>query len=60
MSYLVKDKTREERKEIIDGALALTSLGGNVPSKEVIEMSNDYIEGKIELIEIEKAIDRII
>ena len=56
MSYLIKDTTEEERREIVNKALAISLSGTNAPSKEVLELAKEYIDGKKELSEIQKIV----
>lgn len=53
---LISQTTKEERKEIIKKALGISLLGDKMPSDHVISMAKEYIEGKIELDEIQKRI----
>ena len=53
---LISQTTKEERKEIIKKALGISLLGDKMPSDDVISMAKEYIEGKIELDEIQKRI----
>lgn len=56
MSYLIKDTTKEERKLIVNKALSISLSGANMPSKEVLELAKEYIDGKKELLEIQKKV----
>ena len=56
MKYLIKDTTSEERRLIVEKALAISLSGADTPSKEVLELANDYIEGRKELEEIQKLV----
>lgn len=56
MSYLIKDTTKEERKKIVNKALAISLSGSKMPSKETLILANEYIDGKKELKEIQKII----
>ena len=55
-SYLIKDTTKEERKEIVKKALAISLTESKMPSQDVLNLSKEYIEGKKELKEIQKII----
>ena len=55
-SYLIKDTTKEERKEIVKKALAITLTGSKMPEQDVLDLSKEYIEGKKEIEEIQKII----
>ena len=56
MKYLIKDTTPEERQLIVEKALAISLADAKVPSKEVLELVYEYIDGKKELEEIQKEI----
>ena len=56
MSYLIKDTSKEERKEIAKEALAISVASGKMPSKETIDLIKEYINGKMELEEVQKRI----
>ena len=50
--YLIKDTTREEREKIVEEALGNISANCDGCGAGIVEMSDDYIEGKRELKEI--------
>lgn len=52
MDYLIKNTTKEERKELVKKALAISASGADMPSNETLLLVNDYIEGKKELKEV--------
>lgn len=54
--YLISETTREERKEIVKKALGISLLGANMPSDDVLELAKQYIDGKIEIEEIQKKV----
>ena len=56
MEYLIKDTTKEERKRIAKNALAISVGSNEMPSKEVIELVKEYVDGKMELEEVQKNI----
>lgn len=56
MSYLIKDTTEEERRLIVNKALGISLSGAKEPSKEVLKLAKEYIDGKKELEEIQKII----
>lgn len=56
MEYLIKDTTKEERKKIAKNALAISVGSNEMPSKEVIELVKEYVDGKMELEEVQKKI----
>jgi len=56
MNYLIKDTTKEERKKIVEKALSISLSGSDMPEKDVLNLVNDYIDGKRELDEIQRMI----
>ncbi|MBO6145881.1 MAG: antitoxin VbhA family protein [Bacilli bacterium] len=56
MKYLIKDTTEEERRLIVNKALGISLSGAEAPSKEVLKLAKEYIEGKKELDEIQKIV----
>lgn len=50
--YTIKDTTKEERKKIVNEALAISTLDSPVPEKRVLDLMDKYIEGKMEIKEI--------
>ena len=53
-SVLIKDTTKEERKKIIQGALAISIIDCKEPLKEDMIFFEKYIDGEIEIAEIKK------
>lgn len=53
---LISETSREERKNIIKKALGISLIGEKMPSDEVLKMAKEYIDGKIELEEIQKKV----
>ena len=56
MNILIQDTTKEEREELVRNALIISLAGSSKPSKEVLILANEYIEGRIELAEIKKMV----
>lgn len=56
MSYLIKDTTKEERKEIVKNALAISLLDAGEPTDETKELINLYIDGNMELDEVKSKV----
>lgn len=54
MSYLIKETTREQRRELVKKALAISVSGADVPTKETMRHAQKYIDGEIELEELQK------
>lgn len=56
MSYLIKDTNKEERKKIAKNAFGISIASNEIPSKEVIELVKQYINGNMELEEVQKKV----
>ena len=54
--YLISETTKEERKDIVKKALGLSLLGADMPSDDVLNLAKQYIDGKIEIEEIQKRV----
>lgn len=54
--YLTSETTREERKNIVKKALGISLLGADMPSDDVLELARQYIDGKIEIEEIQRKV----
>lgn len=54
--YLVSETTKEERKKIVKNALGISLLGADMPSDDVLQLAKQYIDGKIEIEEIQKKV----
>lgn len=54
--YSVKNTTQQERKEIVKKALAISLLGADMPSDDTLKLAKKYIDGEIELDEIQKIV----
>lgn len=56
MSYLIKDTSKEERKKIVKNAFGISIASNEMPSKEVIKIVKQYIDGEMELEDIQKKV----
>lgn len=54
--YLISKTTREERIDIVKNALGISLLGADKPSNYVLNLVKQYIDGKIEIEEIQKKV----
>lgn len=54
MKYLIDETTREERVEIVEKALAISLSDAQYPSEEAMQLAEEYIEGRMELEDIQK------
>ena len=56
MKYLISETTKEERLKIVYKALGISTADAPAPSKEAMNLVNEYIEGNMELSEVQKKI----
>lgn len=56
MNYLISETTKEERLRIVYKALGISMSDAPAPSKEAMDIVNQYIEGNMELEEVQKRI----
>ena len=56
MSYLIKDTSKEERKKIAKNAFGISIASNEIPSNEVIKLVKQYIDGKMELEDVQKKV----
>lgn len=56
MKYLINETTKEERIELVYKALGISMSDADKPSKEAIFLVQKYIEGEVELEDIQKEI----
>ncbi len=54
--WLIKNSTKEERQKRINGAIAIQSTGGGLPTPKAMELYQRYIDGEMELEEIRQEI----
>lgn len=54
MKYLISETTREERIQIVKKALAISLSDASYPSDEAMQLIDEYIEGRMELEEVQK------
>ncbi|MBH1942538.1 purine biosynthesis protein PurH [Mobilitalea sibirica] len=55
-SYLIKDTTKEERKKLVEDALTISQIDAGYPTEETIKLFDMYINGELEIDEINKMI----
>ena len=53
MDYSIKNTTKEQRKDFVKNALGISISGTDVPTDETIKLAKEYIDGKIELQELQ-------
>lgn len=56
MKYLIKDTNREERKKLAKKALAISVSSDTMPSKETLELVKEYVDGNMELEEVQRKV----
>lgn len=56
MDLSIKNTTREQRKQIVKEALSISVSGTDVPNKTVLEIAKEYVDGKIEIEEVQKKV----
>lgn len=56
MNYLIKETTKEQRKELVKKALVISASGTDVPTEEALKLAKQYIDGEIELKEMQAMI----
>lgn len=52
--YLIKDTSVEERKKLVNGAIAIQMTDGSAPCDDTIKLFQKYINGEMEIEEIQK------
>lgn len=50
--YSIKDTTKVIREKIVNDALAISTLDASEPTRETMELVQEYIDGKKEISEI--------
>lgn len=56
MDLSIKNTTREQRKEIVKNALAISISGADFPTDATLNIVKEYVDGKTELEEVQKKI----
>ncbi len=56
MSYLIKDTSKEDRKKLAKNAFGISIASNERPSNETITLVKEYINGNMELEEVQKQI----
>ena len=56
MDYSINKTTKEERKELVKKALGISMSGAEIPTDDVLALAKQYIEGKIELKELQERV----
>lgn len=56
MKYLIAETTQDERAKLVYKALGISLSGAQPPSKEVMNLANEYIKGNLELREVQEMV----
>ena len=56
MKYMISETTQEERRKIVDDAIALSSLDSAQPTDLTKNLYEKYIKGELELSEIKNIV----
>ena len=56
MDYSISKTTVEERKELVKKALGISISGSDIATDETLSLAKQYIEGKIELKELQEKV----
>ena len=56
MDLSIKNTTREQRKEIVKTALALSVTGSDMPTDKALKIMKEYVDGVTEIEEVQKKI----
>lgn len=56
MDLSIKNTTREQRKEIVKNALAISISGADFPSETALNIVKEYVDGITELEDVQKKI----
>ncbi len=56
MEYPINETTRKDRIKLVKKALAISMSGTDIPTDETLNLTKEYIDGKIELEELQKKV----
>lgn len=56
MDYSIKNTTKEQRKELVKKALAISLSGTDMPTDETLKLAKKYIDSEIELSDLQKQV----
>lgn len=56
MDLSIKNTTKEQRKQIVKQAIAISITGTDFPSDEALKIVKEYVDGKTEIEEVQKKI----
>lgn len=56
MDLSIKNTTKEQRREIVKTALAISITGNNIPNDLALNIAKEYIDGVSEIEEVQQKI----
>lgn len=56
MDLSIKNTTREQRKQIVKNALAISISGSEFPDDEALKITKEYVDGISEIEEVQRKI----
>lgn len=56
MDYSINKTTIKQRKELVKKALGISISGSDIPTDETLALAKKYIEGKMELKELQEKV----
>lgn len=56
MDLTIKNTTRDQRKEIVKTALAISITGSDFPTEEALKITKEYVDGISEIEEVQQKI----
>ncbi len=56
MEYPINETTRKDRIRLVKKALAISVSGADVPTDETLKLAKEYVDGKIEIEELQKKV----
>ncbi len=56
MDYSIKNTTKKQRAELVKKALTISLSGADMPTDETIKLTRRYIDGEIELKDLQKQV----
>lgn len=56
MDYSIKNTTKKQRAELVKKALTISLSGADMPTDETLKLTRKYIDGELELKDLQKQI----
>lgn len=54
--YLICETTKEEREKYVRDALAISQIDAGPPDEATMELFQQYIDGKMEILEVQRRV----